>query len=87
MAGSLVPLGKLPLQFSRPSNCCAFDFRSPQLELHHFLHKHSQQSSNRSVSFKKLPLFRPLIYHHRLAPVLALDSNVPQPNQEVIILS
>lgn len=82
MAGSLVPLGKVPLRFSRPSICCAFDSRSPQLDFRHFRHEHYQQSSNKSVSFKKSFLFRPLIYHRRLTPVLALDSNVPPSNQE-----
>ncbi|XP_057969962.1 maltose excess protein 1-like, chloroplastic [Malania oleifera] len=74
MAGSLLPLGRAPLPFSRPSDCPSPSLAFP-LPLKSFPSPRNPHSLNLESNS---PFFAPSV-HRRITPVSALNSEVPHP--------
>ncbi|KAL3504348.1 hypothetical protein ACH5RR_034189 [Cinchona calisaya] len=82
MAGSLVPLHKVPSRIYQHSNCLFFDHHSHQLHSVHLHHKYPPDKSNDKINLKKSLLIGPSIFRDRLRPVPALESDAPRPIQQ-----
>ena len=84
MAGSVVPVSKVPSRNYGCINYCISEYCTYRLQPLQFQRKYLQQSLHGKLNFTKRLLNGPLICCDKLRPVAALESNAPDPIQQVL---
>lgn len=83
MAGSLLPVGKVVLCSRQPSNGYIFNVNLQQPKsIPNLLPYKKRAKQNNNLN--KSVLVSPLVCQYRLRPVSALDSDVPNPIDQVL---